>query len=116
MASVKRKLTHAMSTSDISELHHSRRIASRVSNVKSYEVLKDDNPKFLSAVDIRIHWELGQSLDIGEEHVPHEDPRQQDYVIIDTWHNQTLTSVKLIWHFRYVKITNPSDMWQLLSS
>jgi hypothetical protein len=41
--------------------------------------------------------------------VPHEDPRQQDYINNDTWHNQTLTSVKFIRHFGYVKITNMSD-------
>jgi hypothetical protein len=73
MTSVKRKLARAMSTSDVSELRHSGRIASGVSNVKSYEVPKDEDLKFLSTVDLRIHRELGQPLDPGEEHVPHED-------------------------------------------
>jgi hypothetical protein len=56
MTSVKRKLARAMSTSDVSKLRHSRRIASGVSpprNVKSPEVPKDEGLKSLSAVDLR---------------------------------------------------------------
>jgi hypothetical protein len=119
MTSVKKKLARAMSTSDVSKLRHSGRIASGVSpprNVKSPEVPKDEGPKSLSVRRSKIHRELGQPLDPGEEHVPHEDPRQQDYVSKDTWRNQTMTSVKLIRHFRYMEITNPSDTWQLLGS
>jgi hypothetical protein len=59
MTSIKRKLAHAMSTSDVSELRHSGRIASGVSNVKSYEVPKDEDPKFLSVVDLRNTEEFG---------------------------------------------------------
>jgi hypothetical protein len=57
MTSVKRKLARAMSTSDVSELRHSGRIASGVSNVKSHEVPKDEDPKLLSVVDLRIQLE-----------------------------------------------------------
>jgi hypothetical protein len=58
MTSVKRKLVRAMSTSDVSKLRHSGRISSGVSpprNVKSPEVLKDEGPKELSAVDLRYY-------------------------------------------------------------
>jgi hypothetical protein len=56
MTSVKKKLAHAMSTSDVSKLHHSRRISSGVSpprNFKSLEVPKDEGLKSLSVVDLR---------------------------------------------------------------
>jgi len=56
MTSVKRKLARAMSTSDISKLHHSRRIALGVSpprNVKSPEVSKEKGSKSLLVIDIR---------------------------------------------------------------
>jgi hypothetical protein len=56
MTRVKRKLARAMTTSDVRKLHHSRRIASRVSppkNVKSPEVSKDEGQKSLSALDLR---------------------------------------------------------------
>jgi hypothetical protein len=58
MTSVKRKLARAMSTSDVSKLRHSGRIASGVSpprNVKSPEVPKDEGPKSLSVVDLRYY-------------------------------------------------------------
>jgi hypothetical protein len=58
MTSVKRKLAIAMSTSDVSKLRHSERIASGVSpprNVKSPEVLKDEGLKALSVVDLRYY-------------------------------------------------------------
>jgi hypothetical protein len=56
MSSVKKKLVHAMSKSDVRNLRHSGRIASGVSpprNVKSLEVLKDEGPKSLSVIDLR---------------------------------------------------------------
>jgi hypothetical protein len=76
MTSVKRKLARAMSTSDVSKLRHSGRIASGVSpprNVKSPEVPKDEGPKSLSVVDLRYIRILGQPLDQENEHVPHEE-------------------------------------------
>jgi hypothetical protein len=56
MTTVKRKLTHAMSTSDVSKLRHFGRIALGVlprTNVKSNEVLKDEGLKSLSTIDLR---------------------------------------------------------------
>jgi hypothetical protein len=53
ITSIKRKLAHSMSTSDVSELRHSGRISLGVSNVKSYEVPKDEDLKLLSVVDLR---------------------------------------------------------------
>jgi hypothetical protein len=53
MTSVKRKLTWAMSTSDVRKLCHSGRFTSEVSsptNVKSLEVLKDEVLNSLSVV------------------------------------------------------------------
>jgi hypothetical protein len=38
-------------------------------------------------------------------------PRQ----LSDTWHNQVVTSVRMIQHFRHMWVTNQSDMWQYLT-
>jgi hypothetical protein len=59
MTSVKRKLAHAMSTSDVSKLRHSERFTSGVSsptNVKSPEVPKDEGPKSLSVIRSKDHF------------------------------------------------------------
>jgi hypothetical protein len=56
MTSVKRKLACSMTTSDVSKLRHSGRIASEVSpprNIKSPKVPKDEGLKSLSVVDLR---------------------------------------------------------------
>jgi hypothetical protein len=53
MTSVKRKLAHPMSTSDVRKIRHSGRFTSEVSlpkNVKIPKVLKDEGPKLLSTV------------------------------------------------------------------
>jgi hypothetical protein len=92
MTRIKRKLAHAISKSDVRKLRHSGRIASEVSpprNFKSPEVTKDEGPKALSFIDLRYY---------------------NDHQIKDTWHSKITTSVKLIRHFRYVKIKNTSDM------
>jgi hypothetical protein len=44
-----------MSTSDISKLRHSGRIASGVSNVKIHKFLKNEDSKSLSFIDIRYY-------------------------------------------------------------
>jgi hypothetical protein len=56
---------------------------------------------------------VGQQT-MSKDHISRS--HKKDYVSKDTWCNQTMTSVKLICHFRYVQITNPSDTWQLLGS
>jgi hypothetical protein len=33
----------------------------------------------------------------------------------DTWHNQRITGVRQIQHFRHMKVTNQSDTWQDLT-
>jgi hypothetical protein len=59
MTSVKRKLAHAMSTSDISKLRHSGRFTAEGSsqtNVKSPEVPKEEGMKSLSVVRSKDHF------------------------------------------------------------
>jgi hypothetical protein len=46
----------------------------------------------------------------------HPQEHVADHISKDTWHNQTMTSVKLIHHFRYVEITNSSDTWKMIDS
>jgi hypothetical protein len=65
MTTVKRKLTHAISTSDVSKLCHFGRIALGFlprTNVKSPEVPKDEGPKSLSAFDLRYSSEVRTTI------------------------------------------------------
>jgi hypothetical protein len=52
---------------------------------------------------------LNRQINIDSTHV--NRPRQ----LSDTWHNQRLTGVRQIQHFRHMKVTNQSDTWQDLT-
>jgi hypothetical protein len=76
MTSVKRKLAHAMSTSDVNKLRHSGRFTSGVFTTnKCQKSRSPEGQRSEVALSRRskIHRELGQPLDPGEEHVPHEE-------------------------------------------
>jgi hypothetical protein len=48
----------------------------------------------------------------GECGRPHQKGQVEDYMSNDMWQDQTMTSVKMIQHFRNLEITILSDMWQ----
>ena len=59
--------------------------------------------------------ESGPSDPGGECGRPRQKGKVEDYVIIDTWHDQTTTSVNSIQQIRPLEITILSDMRQPLN-
>jgi hypothetical protein len=115
MISVKRKLAHAMSTCDVNKLHHSGRFTSgffTTNKCQKSQCPEGRRSKVTLSRRSKIHCELGQPLDPGEEHVQHEEI----HVSKEKWCNPIMTSVKLNRHFKYVKIMNLSDTRKLIIS
>jgi len=59
MTSVKRKLAHAMSKSEVRKIHHYERFTlgfSSPTNVKNPKVPKDEGPKSLSSIRYEYHF------------------------------------------------------------